>query len=147
MNFKFRIWMPDEKIFWYPGDNTILRKDHEGFLLNLNGDIIIKEHNGCCFARVGYTGLVLEQWTGVKDLFSRLIFANDIVKQSIEDFYRIFIVEYNNNDACFVLRLIKTTNFYDTVGNLYRFGVMVYADDLEVIGNTHQNRNLMESEE
>lgn len=87
-----------------------------------------------------YTMTVLEetvgQFTGLTDKKGRKIFEGDIVDILTED-EEIGVVKYDDNDAC----------FYVSAGGFIVDFSHIYGKDTEIIGNIHDNPELLEQEE
>ena len=87
----------------------------------------------------GAERLIIEQYTGLKDKFGKEIYEGDIVL----DYYDgddAFIVEWDKDIACF--RLTGTDNIASVSFDNFDSDI-----DLEVIGNIHENPELLEEEE
>ena len=79
---------------------------------------------------------IFEQCTGLKDKNSKLIYEGDIVRCGKTGQF-VYKVSFNKRFASFVLiRKEDTSNHY--------FGEAVEAEDVEVIGNIHENPDLLE---
>ncbi|WP_457641413.1 YopX family protein [Persephonella sp.] len=76
--------------------------------------------------------LVLVQFTGLKDKNCKEVFEGDIVKDNTG---QLFVVEWDNNFACFRLGHKYLTDF----GNPSFF----VGNELEVIGNIYTNPELL----
>lgn len=75
------------------------------------------------------------QYIGIKDKNENGIFEGDIVR--IDDDEDIYVIEYSDNDATF-----------EAIGQFncicYNFEVSLFGGCVEVIGNIHDNPELME---
>lgn len=113
--FRFRVWGISHKKF----ENKKTVEDAKiGFLPKVSSNYIV------------------EQCTGLKDKNGRLIYEGDIISATTFDEHnRQFIIKYTNEDACFGLFITKS---------MYILFNKVYEDSLEVIGNIHENSELLE---
>lgn len=114
---KFRIWDETDKKYWYSGET-------EAFLIKLNG--IVVDGQGCKYDE----HYIPEQYTELNDIDNEEIYEGDILKvHNTDDIYK---VEYSWYKAAFVL-----IDKYSSVTPL------AYLDNLEIIGNIHQNLGLL----
>nr|DAM18529.1 MAG TPA: YopX protein [Bacteriophage sp.] len=143
---------------WVQG-NLILSNDAEdGYRA-----IIIPTNNSNMFTKGGTKGdLGFENWykvnkdticqcTGLKDKNGKLIWENDIVKDLFSDVYAQ--IKYGRYQSCFDSTKTEHVGFYvDWSGKYtkrYRkdLGYWINMVNAEVIGNTFDNPQLLESEE
>lgn len=84
---------------------------------------------------------VIEQTTGLTDKNGTEIYEGDICSFTSKTGKHMGVVEWSDNLASFGLRMVKN-NFRYTFSDLDTMGVNL--DTLEVIGNIHENPELME---
>ena len=114
---KFRAWDTENKVYLEPD---------EAFL------IADKGLPGRFSQRFGYTAdenLVIEQYTGLKDKNGKEIFEGDVVRQFDDEEYFVVKFEYGG--------------FLPFTANMLTFD----TDYCEVIGNIHENPELLGGEE
>lgn len=85
--------------------------------------------------------IVIEQYTGLKDKNGTEIYHGDICSFTSKTGKHIGVVEWLDNLAGFGLRMVKN-NFRYTFSGLDTMGVNL--DTLKVIGNIHENPELVE---
>lgn len=85
--------------------------------------------------------IVIEQFTGLKDKNGTEIYQGDICSFTSKTGKHTGVVERLDNLAGFGLRMVKN-NFRYTFSNLDTMGVNL--DTLEVVGNIHENPELVE---
>lgn len=85
--------------------------------------------------------LIIEQFTGLKDKNGKDIYEGDICSFTSKTGKHVGVVEWTDNLAGFGLRMVKN-NFLYTFSELDTMGVNL--DTLEVIGNIHENPELVE---
>lgn len=129
--FRFRAW---DKSFQKYCENVIVSTINGeitvyGRLVNGNTSLIPSAH------------VVLEQCTGLKDKNGRLIYEGDIInriaKYDEKESSVLLQVEWNNKNG----RYITT----DKKHNTWTFSMFYYS--YEVVGNIHENPELLESRE
>lgn len=121
---KFRAWDIKRKTY-----------DHEEILLSPNGDILASRWQEL---REPESIYIIEQYTGLKDKNGEMVYEGDIVLDCY-DGDDAFIVEWDKDTASFILT--------DTEHILNVSFDNFYPDKyLEVIGNIHENKELLESE-
>ena len=133
MNDRFRVWDKSEECYVDPDDCEL-------FFIEPNGEITI----GVYYGDIEETrfckqeNLCVEQCTGLKDKNGRLIYEGDIVllddKDSFENPIKT-VVRWAEENASF--GLFRSHNLY--------YGFSYYeSKNFEVIGNIHENPELLE---
>lgn len=123
---KFRVWDKSEECYVDPVDCAV-------FYIEPNGEITIGVYNNGDVDDVIYCkeeNICVEQCTGLKDKNSRLIYEGDFL---INHDGNIGFIEFKN--ACFMLTAINEDNIMSTQD----------WTECEVIGNIHENADLLNS--
>ena len=142
---RFRIWIKDEERYY---DES----DEESYLIVPNGNVTYTseayEENGAWFTDTtsATNDVIVEQYTGLKDKNGKEIYEGDIVEQfvcGVKTFRgkpcgrrTIWQVRWNEEECCFELHYLS--------GSLFGDSLMNKDDELEVIGNIHENQELLE---
>ncbi|WP_288958483.1 YopX family protein [uncultured Leuconostoc sp.] len=115
---KFRVWDNEENNFWGEGRNLSL--------VSLVSDSVVNDDS-----------TVLEQYTGLKDKNGVEIYEGDIVQYGEDrDFIFVVIFKY----GCFYAHNILGEKFMtDSL-----LGSLVMSEKVSVIGNIHENADLLE---
>lgn len=120
--FKFRFWDKKEKEYFTCGNI-----DHKSGIFKTYP---YRTYNWC----FEHKNIIAEQCTGLKDKNSKLIYEGDIVKLS-SDRSVLCPVVWDNEETGFCVKYKK---------ELYRFNPYKKYHLLEVIGNIHENADLLE---
>mgnify|MGYP002759472140 CR=1 FL=1 len=129
---KFRVWDKNNKYMEYTDKNLVVCISDEG---ESAVDHTTFGHSCICMEDIE-----LMQSTGLKDINGVEIYEGDIVEFKYPYDKRIKtkgIIVWNDNKACFGISMKETTEQYE----LYRITAENY---LTVIGNVHQNPELLE---
>lgn len=130
---KFRVWSKKQKTYDYKHP------------FNASGSFYIAQ-NGVLFSDCGNSiapevkqdDFVIEQSTGIKDKNGKMIYVGDLVEEAIGGKTVIWEVRYCQSECCFELHYIK--------GALYGDNLLNDESQYEVIGNSHENPELLEDE-
>ena len=114
--FKFRVWDNDFK------------KYRTG--LGINNGLVCTYNDATC---------ILEQCTGIKDQNGKLIYEGDIVELDDGTEINNAVIEWEEQSGQWVICTTDTTY----TGTIYTFDNL-YGNDLTVIGNIHENKDLLE---
>lgn len=133
---KFRVWNDLLKNY-LPGDSVCILP---------NGDIVLYNLAAMMTAYRRPSDMlegenIIEQFTGLKDKNGKDIYEGDICSFASKTGKHTGVVEWSGDLASFGLRIVKN-NFLYTFSDLDTMGVNL--DTLEVIGNIHENPELME---
>lgn len=140
---KYRVW--DNERNKYHNTNDFI--DNNGVL-------------GCVAWTVGFVrykdGLcVVEQCTGLKDKNGKLIYEGDIVKKEFKNKpfsskaktkEKLIKIKWNDIEACFSFDFLNEKDKHDDFQCWENSWGHKYSDD-EVIGNIHENADLLEEEQ
>lgn len=138
---KFRVWIKDEERYYDESGK-------ESFLIVPNGIVLYiseeYEEDGEWFTdKTNATDdVVVEQYTGLKDKNGKEIYEGDIVKQTWfngddGDIAIIGVVGFNEEASFGIVQTIQRT--YEQYSGFY--------SQREVIGNIHENPELLKGEE
>lgn len=115
---KFRVWCEDEKRF-----------NAYDYAFTTMKEAILE-------VRPDYDGVTIEQYTGLKDKNGKEIYEGDIVENTYEDVGKVrYEVEWDCG------RFIMTSK---KPHNLVQIGMGIYPNSSKVIGNIHENPELLE---
>lgn len=137
---EFRVWDNQEKVY-------LNKKD---IAIDNLGNVFVFEGCDDNDAELWYARIlvdpdneryIIEQTTGLIDKNSKDIYEGDICSFTSKTGKHVGVVEWTDNLASFGLRMVKN-NFLYTFSELDTMGVNL--DTLKVIGNIHENPELME---
>lgn len=128
----YRAWLKEEKRFIYP---KLIMVDF-GTVAEIAYDDIDQSTNELIERRLIIEDVVLEQFTGLRDKNRKRIYEGDIVKEVIEEKFTVWEVRYCQDECCFGLHYIR--------GALYGDSLLDSDSQYEVIGNIHENKDLLE---
>nr|DAW29548.1 MAG TPA: YopX protein [Caudoviricetes sp.] len=129
----YRAWLKEEKRFIYP---KLILNDFGSVVEVAYNDIDIFtdeliEH------RLLIEDVVLEQFTGLRDKNGKRIYEGDLIKEvAYGRKFIIWEVRWHQDECCFELHRIR--------GALYGDSLLSCDSQYEVIGNIHENKNLLE---
>ena len=85
-----------------------------------------------------YYGFALLPYVGLKDKNGIEIYEGDMIKENVDDYPIVFIVEWNDISASFVLREFGVPDYY------CRFNDEADSTDVNIIGNIYENKELLQ---
>lgn len=134
--FKFRAWYHDE-YDENDSDNNKMFYDAQDTYDYLGGNPPLRASSfGCIVDDERWT---VEQCTGLKDKNGQLIYEGDIVEVSEAYENGIYKIEFCQSDCEY--------NLYNSEGNFIYQLTKSMSRYMEVIGNIHNNADLLENEE
>lgn len=119
--FKFRVW--DKRLNRYLGKNDPMQ------MLLENGNLAYLDDEGMKFYEVEFC-------TGLKDKNGKLIYEGDIVRCSYGSEYYVGCVVWDYEEIQFSMEVSE---------ELYSFSQHSDSHKIEIIGNIHENPDLIES--
>ena len=134
---KFRIWIKDEKRYY---DES----DEESYMIVPNGNVTYTsepyEEDGVWFNDTtrATNDVIVEQYTGLKDKNGKEIYEGDIVEYTTcyygNEKRHHKVVEWSEWDS-------------DDFGEPHNLGYSNLSECMEVIGNIHENAEILEDKE
>lgn len=130
---KFRIWDKANKEYKILGATGLDAR---------NGDVIDYYNEGNRLG--GPEEYDVEQYTGLKDKHGKEIYEGDIIKQLMyifkgEEHITTWVVRWDKEACCFELHYLS--------GSLFGDSMMADDEDYKVIGNIHENPELLGGKE
>lgn len=130
---KFRAWSEENKLFYY--DAAIE-----------NGEVVLLDYD---FSFNGWHGVkavtiddtIIEQYTGLKDKNGKEIYEGDILRE--KGLLSLTCVEWDKNNARYITEVLDKSKH---VSSTFYFDIFT-ALECEVIGNIHENPELLEQED
>lgn len=151
--FKFRVWSKQsnsyikDKMFYIDRFGGLFKYEKSKSTVYINAD----SPYVMCLCGDRY---VCEQCTGLRDKNGKLIYEGDIVRESPYNKYfeyADYVVSWKDgaytNEKCLCMKNKETGEIKDCSKGGYCFSKHIHqeeADDFEVIGNIHENANLLE---
>lgn len=133
---KFRVWSEDQKTYKYKFPYNKLGK----FYVSENG-IVFSDFGNVVVPEVKQEAFVVEQYTGLKDNDGKKIYEGDIISFSIPHFNKSTLGYDGETDL-----VGKIVFDYDRFDIEDKDGVhydLYFAEEGEVIGNIHENLELL----
>jgi uncharacterized phage protein (TIGR01671 family) len=140
---KFRVWASNDD---FPEGKMYYIGEDSNFLLNLNGDVLhsVKTnlHMGINYdivwARIGYNGVELMQFTGLKDKNGEYIYEGDVVRgyhpTNQNEFLTQEVIWQSASYSAWYIRPPEGASVLMAPGTVY-----------EILGNIYENPELLSS--
>ena len=139
MKLKFRVWSERQKTYDYKHPYNTLGN----FYINQNG-CLFSDYGNAVTPEISQKDFAIEQYTGLKDKNGKEIYEGDIASEEFEYAGKktktIWQVRWCDDDCGFNLHYVSGFDLDDC---------SLVADDeenIEVVGNIHENHELLESE-
>lgn len=133
-DIKFRVWKVDKKEMVYPFNWAarvgIIQSNKETTTTMMGSDTAMYTNDP--------TRCVWMQFTGLKDKNGKEIYEGDIIRYVSCHAGHIGAVSYDTSTASFGVEYMDAEYHY--------FGKAIYKDSCEVIGNIHENPELLNNE-
>lgn len=123
---KFRVWAENDE---YPEGKMYRPEDGPDFLINLSGDLIHTHKKGDIsfdgvWARIGYNGIILMQFTGLTDKNGKEIYEGDILtfKGVYAGYVAFEYAEFITKakiDYAMSPKAPNSQEVYEIIGNIY----------------------------
>ena len=127
---KFRAWEPLSKKYHYM-DFCLYEGDEKKLFALPMGRQSLRDS----YTAMNLDNLVIEQFTGVYDKNGKEIYEGDVLKNP--DYEEAFVVEYHEGMAGYI------GWGDDKIAGCY----LITGDEIEIIGNIHENPELLEGRE
>lgn len=135
---KFRVWHKENEEYMN-GYDVLLKYDGS----------VISRYTLAVFDTDMPVNVIIEQYTGLKDKNGKEIYEGDVVEQfvcGVKNFKgkkcgrrTVWQVRWNEEECCFELHYLS--------GSLFGDSMMALGEEYEVIGNIHENFELLGEEE
>ena len=128
--FKFRVWDKQDECYAYSNNSDVdlLYIETDG---NLTYGVYSNDYEDMIY--IPESEVIIEQCTGLKDKNGQLIYEGDLIK--IDD--DVAVIKWSDYYARFMLESSEDNFDFETT----------YAEECKVIGNIHENADLLENEE
>jgi uncharacterized phage protein (TIGR01671 family) len=139
---KFRAWLKKSKIMV-----EVLQISIESKCILMKGEpleyVVFREFEGDdIWSGISFEDIELMQYTGLKDKNGVEIYEGDIVKIFDDGYETICVVRYENGFFDLYKKSDKTASGYENYDDFIAF--TNYDYDFEVIGNIHENPEMLE---
>lgn len=126
--FKFRVWDKQDECYAYSNNSDV------NIYIETDGELTYGVYNND-YEDMNYipeSEVIIEQCTGLKDKNGDMIYEGDIVEFD-GDFHGD--IAWDEDAGCWAIRTTENTIY--TFDNLYGY-------ELEVVGNIHENKELLD---
>ena len=128
--FKFRVWDKQNECYAYSNNSDV-----DLLYIETDGNLTygVYSNNDEDMSYIPESEVIIEQCTGLKDINGKLIYEGDLIKIDAD----VAVIKWSDYYARFMLESTEDNFDFETT----------YAEECEVVGNIHENKELLKWQE